>query len=114
MALSEVLSCTMRWRVETTEPPPKLLQKHPQVKKILSAPAVVAGAGSRLFTSAPGMVARARVRTCQGPAAVAPPELYPGTAQMHVPECEYTWSLGISRGEPVKYILSIIIRPQFK
>jgi hypothetical protein len=36
---------------------------------IPSAPAVVAGAGARLFTSVPGIVARAHL--CQLPAAVA-------------------------------------------
>ena len=66
---------------------------------ISSAPAVVAGAGARLFTSAPGMVARARAHARQGPAAVAPPERHPGPAQMYVPERQDTWSLGSSRGE---------------
>ncbi len=36
------------------------------------APAVVAGAGASLFTSALGTVARARAHALQGPAAVAP------------------------------------------
>ena len=80
-------------------PPPKLPQKHPQVKKIPSAPAIVAGAGARLLTSAPGMVARARAHARQGPAAVAPPEHHPGPAQMYVPERQDTWLLGSSRGE---------------
>jgi len=79
--------------------PPRLPPKLPQVKKILSAPAVVAGAGAHLFTSAPGMVARTRVHARQGPAAVAPPERHPGPAQMYVPERQDTWSLGSSRGE---------------
>jgi hypothetical protein len=65
--------------------PPKLPSKLPPLKKIPSAPAVVAGAGARLFTSAPGMVARARAHARQGPAAVAPPERHPGPAQMYVP-----------------------------
>jgi len=63
------------------------------------APAVVAGAGARLFTSAARMVARARTHSLQGPAAVAPPELHPGPAQMNVPERQDTWSLGSSWGE---------------
>jgi hypothetical protein len=66
--------------------PPRLPPKLPPVKKIPSAPAVVAGAGARLLTSAPGMVARARAHARQGPAAVAPPERHPGPAQMYVPE----------------------------
>ena len=36
--------------------PPRLPPKLPPVKKIPSAPAVVAGAGARLLTSAPGTV----------------------------------------------------------
>ena len=71
-------------------PPPKLPQKHPQVKKIPSAPAHVAGAGVRLFTSAPGMVARAHPHARQGPAAVAPSERHPGPAQMYMPEHQDT------------------------
>ena len=77
--------------------PPRLPPKLPPVKKIPSAPAVVAGAGARLLTSAPGMVARARAHARQGPAAVAPPERHPGPAQMYVPERQDTWSLGSSR-----------------
>ena len=57
----------------------------PQVKKIPSAPAVVAGAVARLFTSASGIVARAGIHARQGPAAIAPPERYPGPAQMYMP-----------------------------
>ena len=79
--------------------PPRLPPKLPPLKKIPSAPAVVAGAGARLLTSAPGMVARARAHARQGPAAVAPPERHPGPAQMYVPELQDTWSLGSSRGE---------------
>ena len=71
----------------------------PPVKKIPSAPASVAGAGARLFTSAPGIVARARAHVCQGPAAVAPPERHPEPAQIYVPECHNTLSLGSSREE---------------
>ncbi len=67
--------------------------------RIPSASAVVAGAGARLFTSAPGMVARARAHASQGPAAVAPPECHPGPAEMYVAERQDTWSLGTSRGE---------------
>jgi hypothetical protein len=81
--------------VEAPEPPPKL----PQVKKIPSAPAIVACAGARLFTSAPGMVARTRSHARQVPAAVTPPERHPGPAQMYVPERQDTWSLGSSREE---------------
>ena len=93
--------------MEVPEPPPrpppqlqpKLPPKLPPLKKIPSAPAVVAGAGARLLTSAPGMVARARVHARQGPAAVALPEHHPGPAQMYLPERQDTWSLGSSRGE---------------
>ena len=53
---------------------------------IPSAPVVVAGAGARLFTSAPRMMACAHANARQGPAAVAPPESHPGTAQMYMPE----------------------------
>ena len=59
--------------------PPRLPPKLPPLKKIPLAPTVVAGAGARLLTSAPGMVARARAHACQRPAAVAPPERHPGT-----------------------------------
>ena len=79
--------------------PPRLPPKLPPLKKSPSALAVVAGAGALLLTSAPGMVARARAHARQGPAAVAPPERYPGPAQMYVPERQDTWSLGRSRGE---------------
>ena len=89
--------------METPEPPPKfppkLPPKHPQVKKIPSAPAVVSGAGARLFTSAAGMKARALAHARQGPAAVAPPKRHLGTAQMYFPERQDSWSLGSSRGE---------------
>ena len=78
---------------------PKLPPKHPQVKKIPSAPAIVDGTGARLFTSAAGMMARARAYARQGPAAVAPPECHPGPTQIYVPERQDTWSLGSSRGE---------------
>ena len=97
--------------MEALEPTPKL----PQVKKIPSAPAVLAGAGARLFTSAPGMVACARTHARQGPAAVAAPERHPGPAQMNVLKRQDTWSLGSSRGRvrrsPFKYISSIFNRP---
>ena len=85
--------------MEAPEPPPRPQPKLPQVKKIPSASAVVAGAGARLFTSAAGMVASARAQARQGPAAVAPPEHHPGPAKMYVPKSQDTWSVGSSRGE---------------
>ena len=72
--------------MEAPEPPPRPPPKLPQVKKIPSAPAVVAGAGARLFTSTARMVARARAHARQGPAAVVPPERHPWPAQIYVPE----------------------------
>ncbi len=65
---------------------------------IPSGTAVVASAGAFLLTSAPGMVARARVHASQGSAAVATPESHPWTAQIYVPERKDTWLLGSSRG----------------